>query len=78
MRTIKTNVLVQNAGRAIINLRLPSDIRQGRYRAVVVIEEQPEREQKARKPIRLPRYNTGLADEQGTFSRKELYGNDGR
>lgn len=77
MRTIKTKVLVQAAGRAIINLRLPSDIRQGRYRAVLVLEEQPEKEQKTR-TIRLPRYKTGLTDEQCTFSRKELYGDDGR
>lgn len=78
MRTIKTDVLVRAAGRAIINLHLPSDIRQGRYRAVIVLEEQPEKEQKVRRPIRLPRYKTGLTDEQCTFSRKELYGDDGR
>ena len=77
MRTIKTDVLVQAAGRAVINLRLPSDIRQGRYRAVLVLEEQPEKEQK-RRPVRLPRYKTGLKNEQCTFSRKEMYGDDGR
>ena len=41
MKAIETNIFVKAPGRAIVDLRLPPEIKQGRYRAMVIIEEYP-------------------------------------
>ncbi|MCI5218758.1 MAG: hypothetical protein D3914_06095 [Candidatus Electrothrix sp. LOE2] len=78
MRTIRTNLLVKKTGRAIVDLRLPPDMKQGRYDALIIIEEQPQQRKKAKKPVRLPNYDADLADGTCTFRREDLYGDDGR
>ena len=78
MKTIRTNLLVKKTGRATVDLRLPPDIKQGRYDAVIIIEERPHRQKKIKRPVRLPSYDTDLADRTFTFRREDLYGDDGR
>ncbi len=78
MRTIETDLTVRTDGRATVNIKLPLDIELGQYHAVIIIDDQPIIKKKAKKAIRLPRFDAGLVDEQFTFRREDLYGNDGR
>lgn len=41
MKAIETNIFVKSIGRAVVDLRLPPELKQGRYRAMVIIEEYP-------------------------------------
>jgi hypothetical protein len=79
MRTITTDLTVGTGGKAVVNIPLPPDIKYGKYRAVIVIEDKPITARKATKQnIRLPEFAAGLVNEQSTFRREDIYGADGR
>lgn len=78
MRTITTDLTVGIGGKAVVNMPLPPDIRYGKYRAVIVIDDKPITAKKAKQNIRLPEFTAGLVNEQSTFRREDLYGPVGR
>ena len=78
MKAIETNIFVKSPGRAVVDLRLPLEIKQGRYRAMVIIEEYPVSKKRKKKAIRFPAFDTEPVDPKNTFRREELYGDDGR
>lgn len=78
MKAIETNIFVKAPGRAVVDLRLPPEIKQGRYRAMVIIEEYPVNQERKKKTIRFPTFNAELVDPKNTFRREDLYGDDGR
>ena len=76
MRTIQTQVTVDDQGQA--TLRLPTDIVPGVHDIVVMIDETP-----APQPITsvndLPKHNIPWPfDPNDTFRREDMYGDDGR
>ena len=74
MTTIETTIQVDDEGKATI--RLPSDLKAGAYRAVLVIEG-PERPA-ARPPLTFSAHEVGPWPEGFTVRREEIYGDDGR
>jgi len=78
MRTITTDLTVGTGGKAVVNMPLPPDIKYGKYRAVIIIEDKPIIARKVKQNIRLPEFTAGLVNEQSTFRREDLYGSDGR
>ena len=78
MKAIKTDIFVQAPGRAIVDLRLPPEIKQGRYRAFVIIEEYPVNKKRKKKGVRFPLFDTEQVNQNNTFRRGDLYGDDGR
>ncbi len=78
MRTITTDLTVGTGGKAVVNMPLPPDIKYGKYRAVIIIEDKPIAVREAKQNIRLPEFAAGLVNEQSTFRREDLYGLDGR
>ena len=76
MRTIETDLVVTSDGRANV-LRIPSDIRGGKYHAVLVIDDEPLAKAKGR-ALRLSSYPVGVKDPKMTFRREDLYGDNGR
>lgn len=79
MRTIETDLLVNSNGKANV-LHMPADIRRGIYHAVVIIDDgEVTTDGKAKKPrLCLSSYPVGLRDPHQTFSREELYDDNGR
>jgi hypothetical protein len=78
MRTIETDLIVMPDGRARV-LHLPPDIRGGKYHAILVIEDEPLTDIKAKgRALRLSRYPVGVRDQTETFRREDLYGDDDR
>ncbi|RWX43613.1 hypothetical protein H206_02628 [Candidatus Electrothrix aarhusensis] len=61
---------IKNQG--MLPLKLPPEIKQGRYRAVVIIEEYPARK-RTKKAIRFPAFDTEPVDPKNNFRREELY-----
>jgi len=78
MRTITTDLTVGTGGKAVVNMPLPPDIKYGKYRVVIVIDDKPMTARKTKQNVRLPGFTAGLVNEQSTFRREELYGSDGR
>lgn len=78
MKAIKTNIFVKSTGRAVVDLRLPPEIKQGRYRAMIIIEEYPVSKKKKKKAIRFPAFEFEPVDPKNTFRREDMYGDDGR
>lgn len=80
MRTIETDLVVTSGGRANV-LRMPPDVRNGKYHAVLVIDDEPLDDatvpQKGR-PLRFSLYPVGVKDLNVTFRREDLYGDNGR
>ncbi len=80
MRTIETDLVVTSDGRANV-LRMPPGIRGGKYRAILVIDDEPQAiatpETKSRS-LRLSSYSAGLKDHKMTFRREDVYGSNGR
>ncbi len=80
MKTIETEVIVAQDGRARIDLKLSIDVPPGRHRAVVVLDEQP-----ASPPPRVERsladfpvHDLGPWPENLSLRRADLYGEDER
>ena len=78
MKAIETDIFVQAPGRAVVDLRLPPEIRQGHYRAVLIIEEYPVSRKRKKQGIRFPLFDTEPVNPNNTFRRGDLYGDDGR
>ncbi len=78
MKAIETNIFVKSPGRAVVDLRLPPEIKQGCYRAVVIIEEYPVKKRSTKKGIRFPTFDSEPIDPKNTFRREGLYGDDER
>lgn len=74
MTTIETTILVDHEGKATI--RLPSEVKAGAYRAVLVIES-PERAT-TRLPLTFSAHDVGPWPEGFTVRREEIHGDDGR
>ncbi|MCI5207870.1 MAG: hypothetical protein D3910_03565 [Candidatus Electrothrix sp. ATG2] len=62
MKAIEINIFVKSSGRAVVDLRLPPEIKQGRYRAVVIIEEYPVSKKRKKKAIRFPAFDSEPID----------------
>jgi hypothetical protein len=79
MRTIETDLVVMPDGRARV-LHVPPGVRGGTYHAILVIEDQPLTDTTKAKgrALRLSRYPVGVKDQDQTFRREDLYGDDGR
>lgn len=79
MRTIETDLLVNSNGKANV-LHIPADIRRGIYHAVVIIDDkQVTPDSEAKKPgLCLSSYPVGMRDPRQSFSREELYDDNGR
>ncbi|MCI5160077.1 MAG: hypothetical protein D3906_16970 [Candidatus Electrothrix sp. AUS1_2] len=78
MKAIETNIFVKAPGRAVVDLRLPPEIKQGRYRAMVIIEEYPVSKKRTKKGVRFPVFDAEPVNPNNTFRREDLYGDDGR
>jgi len=78
MRTIETTATVTPGG--TLTMQIPPDIQPGEHRVVVVIEERPvaPETKEERLPLKFAAYPVGLAAEDFTFRREDLYGDDGR
>ncbi len=74
MKTIETTIQVDDEGKATI--RLPSDMKAGAYRAVLVIEG-PVRPA-TRPPLTFSAHDVGPWPEGFTVRREDIYGDDGR
>jgi hypothetical protein len=74
MRTIETTVTV-GADRTL-SVQLPEDVPPGTHRVVLVIETAAAPEA-ARAPLTFSAYPVGLASDEFTFRREDLY-DDGR
>ncbi len=80
MRTIETDLVVTSAGWANV-LRIPPDVRGGKYHAVLVIDDEPLADVTAKKQgraLRFSSYPVGVKDQKMTFGREDLYGDNGR
>jgi hypothetical protein len=75
MRTIETTALVTNDGK--VSLQVPSDIPQGEYRAVLVIEDKPVKKEK-RPPLDFPVMSVGAWPENLSLRREDMYDKWGR
>jgi hypothetical protein len=73
MTTIETTATVTSDRMLLIPL--PPSIPTGKHRVVVVIDEQPIT-QKKRLPLRFSKYPAGLRDDNFTFRREDLYGDE--
>lgn len=78
MRTITTDLTVETGGKAVVNMPLPPDIKYGKYRAVIILDDKPMTAKKTKQYIRFPEFAAGLVNEQASFRREDLYGPDGR
>ncbi len=79
MRTIETDLLVTADGKADV-LHMPTDIRRGIYHAVVIIDDRQvtANGEEKKSGLSLSSYTVGLRDPRQTFSREELYDDNGR
>jgi hypothetical protein len=80
MRTIETDLVVTPDGRANV-LRIPPDVRGGKYHVVLVIDDRSfvDTTVKAKgRALRLSSYPVGMKDSKMTFRREDLYGDNGR
>lgn len=80
MRTIETDLVVTSDGRANV-LRMPPGIRGGKYHAVLVIDDEPLANGTAKtksRTLRLSSYSVGVKDQNMTFRREDVYGDNGR
>ena len=75
MRTIETTALVTNDGK--VSVQVPSDIPQGEYRVVLVIEDQPVNKEK-RPPLDFPVMSVGAWPENLSLRREDMYDEWGR
>lgn len=80
MRTIETDLVVSRDGKARV-MHLPIDVQQGKYHAVVIIDDShpsgittPPR----KKVLRFSSYSVGVQDEPLPLRREEMYGDNGR
>jgi len=72
MKTFQTTIVVDNEGKALI--QLPAEVTPGPHRAVVVIEEPPG----PCAPLTFSAHDVGHWPESFSVRREEIYGNDGR
>jgi hypothetical protein len=81
MKTIETDLIVNQPGKAFFELDIPPNINIGKHHAVIVIEEQSvtvkgqkhsEKKEKTL-PLQLSKYSVGLTDEKNSFRREDLY-----
>jgi hypothetical protein len=70
MKMIETNAVVTQTGRLLIQLQ--TDISPGRYPVVLGIKKPPPTHHPV-KSLKLGRYAVGLANDDLTFTREELY-----
>jgi hypothetical protein len=70
MRTINTKATVMADGMLI--MQLPPDVSPGEHQIVLVIDEQPI-QQADRLPLKFSAYPVGLASEDFTARREDLY-----
>jgi len=70
MKTIETNAVISQTGRLLIQLQ--TDISPGKYPVILVIKKQPTTHHHA-KSLKFGRYAVGLANDDFTFRREELY-----
>jgi hypothetical protein len=75
MRTLETTALVTSDGK--VSVQVPSDIPQGEYRVVLVIEDQPVNKEK-RPSLDFPVMSVGAWPENLSLRREEMYGDWGR
>ncbi len=75
MRTIETYGLIDPDGRMSIDV--PHDIRAGKHKVVIVIDEQLLR-QKHSDPPQLPVFHVGAWPQDLSLRREDIYGDDGR
>ena len=75
MRTIETTALVTNDGK--VSVQVPSDIPQGEYRVVLVIEDRPVNKEK-RPPLDFPVMSVGAWPENLSLRREDMYDDWGR
>lgn len=76
MQTIETTITVLPDG----SIRIPprSDLPPGEHRAVLVIEAAPQPTRAPKPPLELKMLDWSAWPEGTTFSREEMYGDDGR
>jgi hypothetical protein len=70
MKTIETNAVVTQTGKLLIQLQ--TDFSPGKYPVVLVIRKQPATHHPA-KSLKFGRYAVGLANDDFSFRREELY-----
>ncbi len=75
MRAIETDAIVSTDG--TLSVKVPSDIRPGSHRVVVVIVEQTAIEKRP-EPLKFSTYPVGLISDTLSFRREDIYGVDGR
>jgi hypothetical protein len=72
MKTIQTTIVVDDEGKATI--QLTPDVAPGPHQAVVVIDEPPV----VRSPLTFSAHDVGRWPDGFTVRREEIYGDDGR
>jgi hypothetical protein len=75
MRTLETTALVTSDGK--VSVQVPSDILQGEYPVVLVIEDQPVNKEK-RPLLDFPVMSVGAWPENLSLRREDMDGNWGR
>ncbi|MGH2586044.1 MAG: hypothetical protein ACRDJE_14115 [Dehalococcoidia bacterium] len=75
MRTIKTTATVNDGG--VLTVQVPVDIEPGEYEVAIVVDEQPPREPEDWLDKLLP-LDWSAWPPGSTFSRDEIYDDDGR
>lgn len=73
MKTIETTAIVTESGK--LTVQLPSDIAPGEYKIVLVIDETLSVKE-THLPLKFSDYPVGLASDDFTFRREDLYRND--
>jgi hypothetical protein len=75
MKTIEATARVAPDG--TLSLQVPTDLKAGRHRAVVIVDENPRAAQKARS-LKLPLHDVGPWPKALSLRREDMYGDDGR
>lgn len=75
MKTVETQAMVSDDG--TLTAKVPSDIKPGEHRAVILIEESQMTNAK-RLPLQFPVDHYGTWPQDFSLRREDMYGNDGR
>ena len=81
MKTIETNATVTPDGKLVLQLQLPPEFPAGEHRVVVVIDEQPVKEderKEERPPLNFPVRDYGPWPADLSLRREDMYGERGR
>ena len=76
MKKIKTRATVNEEG--VLTLRVPVDIEPGEYEVAVLVEDQPSDDGSETWPLKLVPLRLDAWPPDSTFSREEIYDDDGR